>query len=327
MNSNPKISVIVPVYKVEKYLDKCVESIVNQTYKNLEIILVDDGSPDNCPAMCDAWAEKDERIKVIHKENGGVSSARNAALEVATGDYIGFVDSDDWIEPDMYEYLVSLILDNDAQIACVQELTVDENNCSNVEISNDDEIIEKYDYIGILSHDVTPYLCTKLYSKCLFDDLPDLPTNLKMSEDAMLNHFLFKKCKTMVWSNQKKYYYFRHSESAIAGCITDRLITDSMKAYDIMEEDVDPQSEEYRYYVKNIVMSDIFLLNSVIRNQKCLDRYEELRRDILKYKSFVFDIRNKNMYKPKHLFGVFLLMICPKVYDKTITVRKGIRGY
>ena len=78
MNSNPKISVIVPVYKVEKYLDKCVESIVNQTYKNLEIILVDDGSPDNCPAMCDVWANKDERIRVIHKENGGVSSARNA---------------------------------------------------------------------------------------------------------------------------------------------------------------------------------------------------------------------------------------------------------
>ena len=117
-----KISVIIPVYKVEKYLDKCVESIVNQTYKNLEIILVDDGSPDNCPAMCDEWAEKDERIRVIHKENGGVSSARNAALEVATGDYIGFVDSDDWIELDMYEYLVSLILDNDAQIAIIYDM-------------------------------------------------------------------------------------------------------------------------------------------------------------------------------------------------------------
>ena len=101
MNSQPKISVIVPVYKVEKFLDRCVESIVGQTYENLEIILVDDGSPDNCPSMCDKWAEKDSRIKVIHKENGGVSSARNAALYAATGDFIGFVDSDDWIEPDM----------------------------------------------------------------------------------------------------------------------------------------------------------------------------------------------------------------------------------
>lgn len=108
MNQPELISIIVPVYKVEKYLDKCVESIVEQTYKNLEIILVDDGSPDNCSAMCDEWAQKDSRIKVIHKENGGLSSARNAGLDACTGDYIGFVDSDDWIEPDMYEYLLNI---------------------------------------------------------------------------------------------------------------------------------------------------------------------------------------------------------------------------
>ena len=89
------MSVIISVYKVEDYLDKCVNSIVNQTYKNLEIILVDDGSPDNCPAMCDEWAKKDKRIKVIHKQNGGLSSARNAGLDICTGDYIMFVDSDD----------------------------------------------------------------------------------------------------------------------------------------------------------------------------------------------------------------------------------------
>ena len=100
-----KISVIIPVYKVEKYLDNCIKSIVAQTYRNLEIILVDDGSPDNCPAMCDAWAKKDNRIKVIHKENGGLSDARNVGMAAATGDFIGFVDSDDWISPDMYQLL------------------------------------------------------------------------------------------------------------------------------------------------------------------------------------------------------------------------------
>ena len=100
-----KVSIIVPVYKVEPYLDKCVSSIVNQTYTNLEIILVDDGSPDNCPAMCDAWAEKDSRIRVIHKPNGGLSDARNAGMAVATGELMAFVDSDDWIAPDMYEHL------------------------------------------------------------------------------------------------------------------------------------------------------------------------------------------------------------------------------
>ncbi len=98
--NEPLISVIVPVYKVEKYFDECVESIVNQTYRNLEIILIDDGSPDNCPQMCDDWTKRDARIRVIHKENGGLSSARNAGLDVCKGEYIAFVDSDDFIHRD-----------------------------------------------------------------------------------------------------------------------------------------------------------------------------------------------------------------------------------
>ena len=109
------VTVVIPIYNVEKYLDRCINSIVNQTYKNREIILVDDGSPDNCPKICDAWAKKDDRIVVIHKENGGVSSAHNKGLDVATGDYITFVDSDDFIEDDMLSSLFNAI--GDAQMA------------------------------------------------------------------------------------------------------------------------------------------------------------------------------------------------------------------
>ena len=112
-----KISVIVPVYNVEKYLSKCVESILAQTHKNLEIILVDDGSPDRCGAICDEYAKKDSRVRVIHKENGGLSDARNAGLAVCTGDYIGFVDSDDRIAPDMYESLVAFAEKEDLDVA------------------------------------------------------------------------------------------------------------------------------------------------------------------------------------------------------------------
>ena len=101
----PLVSIVVPVYQVEKYLDRCVESLRNQTLQNIEIILVDDGSPDNCPQICDQYAQADNRIKVIHKKNGGLSSARNAGLAVATGEYVGFVDSDDDVELDMYEKL------------------------------------------------------------------------------------------------------------------------------------------------------------------------------------------------------------------------------
>lgn len=114
---NPTISVIVPIYKVEKYLDKCINSIINQTYKNLEIILVDDGSPDKCPQICDEYAKKDGRIKVIHKPNGGLSDARNAGMKIASGGYISFIDSDDWIELNMLESLYENINKTNSDIA------------------------------------------------------------------------------------------------------------------------------------------------------------------------------------------------------------------
>lgn len=111
------ISIIVPVYNMEQYLERCMNSIWQQTYTNLEIILVDDGSTDQSPQMCDDYARKDSRIKVVHKQNGGLSDARNAGLAIASGAYIGYVDSDDWIEPDMYERMYQACVEHDAQVA------------------------------------------------------------------------------------------------------------------------------------------------------------------------------------------------------------------
>lgn len=123
------ISVIVPVYGVELYLDRCVRSIIDQTYQSIEIILVDDGSPDNCPAMCEAWAKKDSRVKVIHKENGGLSDARNAGITAANGEYIAFIDSDDWIAPEMLERLFQAIQRDDSDIAaCTVEMVWDDGS-------------------------------------------------------------------------------------------------------------------------------------------------------------------------------------------------------
>ena len=116
MVANDKVSIIIPVYKVEKYIDKCIQSIMNQTYRNIEIILVDDGSPDSCGEICDYYAKKDNRVKVVHKMNGGLSDARNYGIEVATGKYILFVDSDDWVELDTAGYLVDLALINSSDI-------------------------------------------------------------------------------------------------------------------------------------------------------------------------------------------------------------------
>ena len=124
-----KVSIIIPVYNVEAYLDRCLKSIVNQTYENLEIIIVDDGSPDKCPFICDSWQLKDDRIIVIHKENGGLSSARNTGLDIATGDYICFVDSDDYISLDMIETMLDAAL----------TYSVDVVTCGRIRVANSTE--------------------------------------------------------------------------------------------------------------------------------------------------------------------------------------------
>ena len=118
------VSVVLPIYNVEKYLDRCVTSVVNQTYRNLEIILVDDGSPDNCPTMCEAWAARDSRIKVVHKENAGLGMARNTGIENATGEYICFFDSDDYIAPDTIEKCFNTARKEDADLVSFGSLQV-----------------------------------------------------------------------------------------------------------------------------------------------------------------------------------------------------------
>ena len=124
----PTVTVIIPVYKVERYLDACVESVVRQSYADLEILLVDDGSPDRCPALCDAWAEKDPRIKVIHRENGGLSTARNSGIDAAMGEFLLFVDSDDLLEPDAVRRAVDAQRQQDADLVIFNLTYVDEAN-------------------------------------------------------------------------------------------------------------------------------------------------------------------------------------------------------
>lgn len=169
------ISVIVPVYKVEPYLDRCVQSIVDQTYRNLEIILVDDGSPDNCPAMCDAWAEKDSRIKVIHKENGGQADARNVGMAVAAGEYVAFVDSDDWIDTQMYQRMYEVMTATDSDIvSCGFKRIWDNGKPVQESLSVDTDIILERDAAidaMITGTGLVQVPCNKLYKRCLLSDI------------------------------------------------------------------------------------------------------------------------------------------------------------
>ncbi len=207
------ISVIVPVYNVEKYLDECIESIVNQTYKNLEIILVDDGSTDHSPQMCDKWAEKDSRIKVIHKKNGGLSSARNAALEIVQGDYIAFVDSDDFIDDDMFELLLNNALEYSAEISRCSyrfvikgELVDSEEINDEIKVYSAEEILDSLKYGGIINDIV----CNKIYSKDLIADAR-FDETVKSGEDVIFNYHLYKKISSLVSQDAAKYSYRMHN--------------------------------------------------------------------------------------------------------------------
>ena len=209
-----KISVIVPVYNVEQYLERCVDSIINQTYTNLEIILVNDGSTDNSGKLCDELAKKDERIRVIHKENGGLSDARNRGIDEAESDLVGFIDSDDYIDSDMYEVLLKNLNNTDADLSMCALYDV-YNNTPEAQVTNketwelsSEQAIKMVMEAKILS--VTAV--NKLYRKSLFSDLKFEVG--KIAEDAFIMVKLLDKCKKIVATNEKKYYYV-HRENSI----------------------------------------------------------------------------------------------------------------
>ena len=214
-----KISVIIPVYKVEQYLDKCVESVINQTYKNLEIILVDDGSPDNCPKMCDEWAKKDNRVKVIHKKNGGLSDARNVGIENATGTYIAFLDSDDYFDPTYCKTLHNLISKNSADVAStylnfVYENEEDAKQHEQPIIEQKDEVVvEGIEVIKLLFNPPTPYfvMAQKMYKKEIFNNLRF--TLNRLHEDDFLYYQVLAKTKKLVYTTKPLYNYLQRSGS------------------------------------------------------------------------------------------------------------------
>ena len=211
------ISVIVPVYKVEKYLDRCVQSIVDQTYRNLEIILVDDGSPDNCPAMCDAWAAKDSRIKVIHKENGGQSTARNAGMTIATGEYIAFVDSDDWIEPQMYQIMYETMITTGSDIvSCgAKRIWLDGTPSQDVLSVNRDCVLERESAMEamITGNGLVQIPCNKLYRRSLSEGI-FFPTGV-ICEDEFWTWQVVARAKQVTILKDSYYNYLQRSDSTM----------------------------------------------------------------------------------------------------------------
>ena len=232
MSQDAKITVIVPVYNVEAYLPRCVESILAQTYRNLEIILVEDGTKDNSGAICDAYARQDARVRVIHKENGGLSSARNAGIDAAAGEYLSFVDSDDWIEPDMYEKMMALMKKYAVSLVCAGRWDVSSEAgekrlglCPPRE-----EVISGEELVRRIFHweNVDSAAWDKLYHRSLFDSVryplgvicEDVPTTYRIALDAgqaamlpapVYNYFHRPGSITTAAVSEKTFHFSRHT--------------------------------------------------------------------------------------------------------------------
>jgi len=212
-----KISVVVPVYNVAIYLRRCIDSILVQTYKNLEIILVDDGSTDNSGKICDWYKKQDERVEVIHKENGGQSSARNAGIKIASGDYIAFVDSDDWIVRDIYEYCIDLagtmncdVVDFQCVFTNGESMKFNSNLIYKTELIEKKEILRDYLFRG--QTEKSPFSsCRKLYKRSLFETVR-FPEG-KINEDIATNYKVLMSCNRLVHTDKIGYYYFQNSTS------------------------------------------------------------------------------------------------------------------
>lgn len=210
-----KISIIVPIFNIEKYLSRCLDSILEQTYKNLEVILVDDGSVDNSGMIADKYARKDQRIKVIHQVNQGVSVARNTGIDLATGDYIGFVDGDDYIEPDMYEILMRIIEEQQVDIAhCGYQMVYPSktefyyNTKEKIKMNREEGVLEL-----LRGRKVEPGLWNKLYNAKLFEQVR-LPAGVAETEDLLCNFELFSFAKNSYFYDIAKYHYMLRNGSA-----------------------------------------------------------------------------------------------------------------
>ena len=328
--SFPLISIIVPIYKVELYMDECIESIVNQTYKKIEIILVDDGSPDNCPKKCDEWAKRDSRIRVIHKKNGGLSDARNIGIKNANGNYITFVDGDDIINRKMIEILYNNMIDEDADVSVCQFYNFihkkDQINAKE-EIRNNEVCVffgnEKFNNLYNEKFINTTAAWAKIYKKKIFDNIK-FP-NGKLHEDVWIAHYILDAAQKIIYTSAKLYYY-RHREFSITATFSEKRL-DELNAYKdrmLFFHNNYPNSK-YEELSTNVYVDQII-------NQYCLFRYNNQNskyREIIKSIKKEYNIHFVEFFKKtkrieRKIKYVLFYFLPSCIY--TINVRKYINS-
>ncbi len=327
---NHKISVIVPVYNVKDYLKACVKSIVSQTYENLEIILVDDGATDGCSELCDEIAKTDERILVVHKENGGLSDARNAGMDIATGDFIGFVDSDDSIESDMFEILINNLLKYDADISCCRYTKVWEDG-NEEPVGNDGKVTE---YLGLdalkeylYGKTMDPFVVNKLYKAELLNTLNGEKRRFikgVLGEDNPFNIEILKTVNKVVLAGESKYRYLQKRPGAITNSAVSQKKIDSVYFWDSVRKDCSKNYPELeKYALRRQALFYIGLYNTVSR-QKSYESEKTTIRNFLKEQNR--NIQKSNICEKVLKLSSALIVYAPWLYNIAMKFYKKVIG-
>lgn len=319
----PKISVIVPVYNLEAYLERTVAILMEQTYRNLEIILIDDGSTDASPAICDHLATQDPRIMVFHTENCGVSAARNMGLRAATGEYIGFCDGDDLLEKDLYEYLYRLLSEADADIAvCGVRIRYEDGSkkdyvkgCDGV-FASPQEAIRK-----LLSREISGSLYTKLFRADVIQGLW-LPEDIRLREDEYYSYAAFARAGRIVSGRQEKYMYIRRRGSSSMEAFSEKQF-DILKVSERIRNEIGSAFPELEMPLKANMLKELLYVHKLMVVRKAGRTYqaaeEELCRRIrkddwtssVKYLSRNDKLRYCMIKCSKHFYRLFV-----RVYDR-----------
>jgi glycosyltransferase involved in cell wall biosynthesis len=314
--NNELISVIVPIYKVEQWLPQCIDSILAQTHKNLEIILVDDGSPDESGKICDDYAKKDSRVRVIHKKNGGQSTARNAALDVANGEYIGFVDGDDWIEPSMYEVLISHLKEYNAQI--VQCGCYIWNNgqvqkdleCRQQILMSSDEVLDSLSSSSSLK-EINTSVCNKLFSKDVINKTRFSP--VRAYEDDEFVYRTVGASEKILFIPSWQYNYNQHDNSTMTASFSLNriaLVTIQKNICDYIKE---RRPQLFNEAQKVLCSRQFFILHCLYQNTQITESHKEARKMydciMMSYDDYMRNPqmgRNKIMLRVMKYFPMFI---------------------
>lgn len=313
-----RISIIVPAYNIEKYITNTIQSICSQTYRNIEIIIVDDGSKDNTPQILDKISQEDERIRIIHKENGGVTSARLRGVEQATGEWIGFVDGDDYVEPHMYEMLMDNAMKYNADIShCGYQMVFP----SRVDLYHGTGRLAKQDKKTGLKDllegsFIEPGLWNKLFHKTLFHSLlheQTMDLSIKNNEDLLMNFYLFGKSERSVFIDECPYHYMVREGSAATAKLNENKLRDPLKVLRILENETRQDSELQMIVKKRIVAQLIGLSTLKSGEQAGLIRPYRLRAR-KELRKMLPEILKQN-YSSKQKIMAMWVTVCPASYN------------